>query len=209
MGARVPKGGDGGRLRTGCAAKGETARWGIGYGDGCLRVGSAPRDVRPWNLLEEPDLFRAQPGPVLVQQPARRGVGVEAIVKVPALMSGQPANHRLLEIGVMIVGEKTADLIRSGPRPTAGSPSSEEPFPPAAANNCGGRNLLEPTSADRPLFWSFFFEPPTRARTVQHPARKRTAKQTVETPAQSSESAEINLIGQTLMTSALFFKIGQ
>ena len=109
MGVRVPKGGDGGRLRTGCAAKGETARWGIGYGDGCLRVGSAPRDVRPWNLLEEPDLFRAQPGPVLVQQPARRGVGVEAIVKVPALMSGQPANHRLLEIGVMIVGEQTAE----------------------------------------------------------------------------------------------------
>ena len=49
-----------------------------------------------------------------------------------------PARCHLRLSAPLRVGEKTADLIRSGPRPTAGSPSSEEPFPPAAANNCGG-----------------------------------------------------------------------
>jgi prefoldin subunit 5 len=55
---------------------------------------------------------------------------------------------------------------------------------------------------DRPLF----FEP---ARTVQHPQEKRTAKQTVKSGASQAESDSLVPIGQTLMTSALFFKIGQ
>ena len=72
-----------------------------------------------------------------------------------------PARCHLRLSAPLSVGEKTADLIRSGPRPTAGSPSSEEPFPSAAANNCGGRKssnrrLRPPRVLDRPLW---FFEP--------------------------------------------------
>ena len=118
-----------------------------------------------------------------------------------------PARCHLRLSAPLRVGEKTADLIRSGPRPTAGSPSSEEPFASAAANNCGGRNLLEPTSATtssaRPA--AFFRTSPHRST----PGEKRTAKQTVKSGASQAESDSLVPIGQTLMTSALFFKIGQ
>ena len=67
------------------------------------------RDRRDGERLEQLHLLGAERAPVLVQQPAERRVGVEAVVEEARLLVDEPLYDRALPRGVELVGEEAAD----------------------------------------------------------------------------------------------------
>ena len=60
--------------------------------------------------VEQLDLLRSQRGPVLVHEPARGGVGVQAVVEKARLGAVlQPRQHRLLPAGVLVIGQQPTE----------------------------------------------------------------------------------------------------